>query len=348
MVLVAVLSGLTAVSAGGGIASAARALALPRAAHTTRVTFGIQPAGLHRPDGRSDFAFGVTPGASLSDHVAVVNYSARPLSLQLYATDAVNTSDGGFGLLPGGVRPTGAGAWLTLPAAAATVNVPGKRRSGRPGEVIVPFTLKVPDTASPGDHAGGIVASLRSIGRNKSGQAIVLDQRVAIRVFIRVAGTLKPELAISDVHATYHGGLDPFGRGRVTVRYQVTNTGNEDYGLAQGVGVSGLVGGGHSVAVGWIPLLLPGDSVTEAATVRGVWPQIRDRVSVTERPMAAPGEDTPSLSSQTARAAVWAMPWALVLLVVVVVAAGYLGYRTRASRAAGPGQASPSPERVSA
>jgi hypothetical protein len=341
---------LTAVfcAAFGAIAGlSAPAFASPRAASGARVTFGIQPAGRHHPDARPHFAFGATPGATLTDHVAVLNFSTKPLSLQLYATDAVNTSNGGFGLLPAASMPIGAGAWITLPKRAATVHVPAKTAKA-PGQVIVPFVLKVPDKATPGDHVGGIVASLRTVGRNPSGQDVVLEQRVGTRVFIRVSGTLAPKLTLTDLHASYQGTANPFGQGSATVSYQVNNTGNVELALDQGVSVKGLFGSSQQVAVAAVPLLLPGDSIHETAHLPGVWPQFLVRATVTAKPLAATGDADPHLTSVTASTRFWAVPSSLIALLILVIVAVRFGYVLRRRRRAA-GSISPrSPERVAA
>jgi hypothetical protein len=328
-------------------APAAPAAAKASTGSKARVTFGVEPANGHKPDSRPHFSFGVTPGASLSDHVAVLNYSAKPLSLQLYATDAVNTSNGGFGLLPATTKPVGAGAWIALPSGTATVKVPAQTAK-HPGEVIVPFVLKVPTNASPGDHVGGIVASLRTVGQNSSGDNVILEQRVATRLFIRVAGTLAPKLTLTDLHAKYHGTLNPFGRGRVTVSYQVNNTGNLEVALNQGVTVSGLFGASRQVALAGVPLLLPGDSLHETAQLAGVWPQFRVRVKVAAQPLPVAGDADPHLQAVTASTSLVAVPWSLVVLVVLILAAVVVAYRARKRRAAQPDRPNPIAERVSA
>lgn len=301
---------------------------------TSRATFSIAPATPHHADQRPNLSFGVTPGATQADHVAVLNFSVKPLSLQVYATDAVNTASGGFGLLPATATPTGAGAWITIPKRDATVRVPAKH-GHTPGYVIVPITLRVPDNASPGDHIGGVIASLRTIGRNKTGENVVLLQRVATRLFVRVAGTLKPGLSVTNVHTTYHGARNPFGPGRATVGYVIRNTGNVELGVRPGVKVSGWFGASRSAAAPAIPLLLPGGAVHESASISRVWPEIRLDTTVTATPINLRNDADPTLSPVSASGGTWAIPWTLLALIVVVVAivvGAVLRVRRRARR----------------
>lgn len=283
------------------------------------MTFGIEPASAAGPDGRPNFSFGVTPGGVLDDDAAVVNYSSQPLSLQVYATDGVETSNGGFGLLAAATKPTGVGSWITIPPGDATVHVPPES-SGAPGHVVVPLTLHVPADASPGDHVGGLVASLQTVGTNSSGQSVVLDQRVGSRVFVSVSGPARPGLTVTDVGASYRGTVDPVGKGTVDVRYVIRNTGNEDLAVSQSVAVSQVVGSTGHAEVPGIPLLLPGASVTEHATVTGLWPQflLRAKVTAVGRPPANSGAKP---VTATASAAVWAIPWPAIAVIGLVALA---------------------------
>ncbi len=102
----------------------------------TQVTFGVEPATATRPDARPNLSYGVTPGSTVRDHVAIVNFSSGPLTLAVYATDAVNTSAGGFSLLDGAQKPQDVGAWTSVDGhstrSPVTVRVPG-RHGAAPG-----------------------------------------------------------------------------------------------------------------------------------------------------------------------------------------------------------------------
>jgi hypothetical protein len=322
--------GAAGIALGGTVLPAAAAGKAHVTAPASRLTFGVEPASAHGADGRPYFSFAATAGALLEDHVAVVNYSTKPVSLQLSATDAVETAGGGFGLLPSTTRPVGVGAWITIPPADATVVVPPRSAHG-PGEVVVPIVLRLPDRVSPGDHTGGIVAAFRTTGTNSSGQRVVLVLRVGTRVFVRVAGPLTPVVAVQDLHATYTGTLNPFGEGRASVSYLVTNTGNVNLAVSgQTVSLSGLVGDGHRVQLPSIPLLLAGASVRESTPLAGVWPQLYLHASVSVQPAELPGFGTTSpLAAVGATTGTWAVPRTLLLLVVLVLAAATVALRLR-------------------
>jgi hypothetical protein len=207
------------------------------------------------------------------------------------------------------------------------VQVPAQTADA-PGQVVVPITLHIPFTATPGDHVGGVVVSLQTVGTNASGQRVVLDQRVGTRVFVRVAGTLTPRLTVTELHASYDGTFNPVGRGQVHVTYVVSNRGDTDLAINQSVTVSGLVADSRSAAGPKISLLLPGASVSEQITVPGLWPQILLHTTVHARPLAEPGTSLSGLVTASASIWVWAVPWTLIVIILVLLA-GYWWYRRR-------------------
>jgi hypothetical protein len=338
------LLGITAVLLGTAVpASSATSPKSPTSAN--RVTFGVEPASANGPDGRPQFSFSVTPGAVLFDHVAVVNYSTVTLSLQLYSTDAIETLSGGYGLLPAGAKPTGAGSWISIPLSSATVSVPPESAKG-PGVVVVPIAVHVPIKASPGDHSGGVVASLRTVGRNTSGQNVVLLQRVGTRVLVQVAGVLTAGLTLKDLHAVYQGTLYPVATGLVRVGYVVRNTGNVNLALNQDVDVAGLIWSARAHP-GRVPLLLPGASLRVTSVVHDVWPQVLVHDTVTAHPIVLDSVNgVPTVVTATASAWTWAIPWTLLVIVILIVLEILLFRRLRRRRrlASLPGQTTGNPK----
>src|SRR5450432_1944529 len=182
-------------------ASAGSAAQTPAATPPPEVTWGIGPASVAGASQRPYFSFGVTPGAQASDRVAVLNYSLTPLSLNIYAVLADNSSDtGSIGFLGQTDAPSDVVTWLTVGSSRPQlVTVPGRpNASSPPGQVILPVKLLVPLNAQPGDHVGGIVAALTaSAPKDSNGEHINLEQRVVTRVYVRVSGALQPKLQIS-------------------------------------------------------------------------------------------------------------------------------------------------------
>jgi hypothetical protein len=304
--------------------------ALPAAAAPAapdRVTFGLAPASATGPDGRPALDYAVSPGEVIYDHVAALNYSDQPLSLQLYASDAVETNLGGFGLALPTQKQTGVGSWIALPPQDANVQVPARSAQG-PGTVVVPLTLTVPSNAPPGDHAGGVLVSLSTTGRNRSGEVITLDQRTGTRVLLTVSGTLTPQLSLTNVHASYAGTFNPVGSGVVHVTYTVHNTGNVDLAVGLKSSVSGLLGASAVTRLPGVAILLPGASVTGVAQVRGVWPEIVAHASVTATARTVATGKSVALAPVTTSKTVWTVPWVLLIILLVVIA-GLVYYRRR-------------------
>ncbi|MFF0199610.1 WxL protein peptidoglycan domain-containing protein [Streptomyces sp. NPDC005017] len=295
-----------------------------------RVTFGVQPSAARKPDARPNFSYGATPGARVLDHIAVVNYGRKPLTLRVYAQDAFTTADGGFDLFAARHRPDDVGSWIRL--RENRVKIPAR------GRAIVPFTMTVPAKATPGDHVGGIVASLSAGTKDAKGNDVALDQRVGARVYLRVAGELSPRLSVENLRTEYHGDANPFGTGDATVTYTVRNTGNVRLAARQKVEVrDGLGGAAKAGKVPALPELLPGDSVTFRTTATGVLPAFRDRTTVTVDPLPVKGDIKHRVLPRVTRTeAFTAVPWAFLglLLALALLTAALLLRRIRRRRAA--------------
>ncbi len=187
--------------------SAAVSLLTPPAAYASNpsppgsgknvVTFGTQTASATKPDGRGIYSFGATPGGRIEDHVAVINYSNQTATFLLRGTDAVNTPQGGFAALPVNERSTGLGTWIALPSSDLSVKLPPR------SDIIVPFLVEVPKTATPGDHVGVITATLESLIVSKSGQRVQLLQTIGTRIFLRVSGPLHPAFTVENLRVNY-------------------------------------------------------------------------------------------------------------------------------------------------
>lgn len=297
------------------------------------ITFGIGPATKGKVDRRPNFNVLLTKGGTAKDQVALVNLSYKPLTLNLYASDAVNTPDGQLSLMPADVDPKDAAKWVSLKTPTGKGYVVVKPRS----TLVVPFTVKVPDGAYVGDHLAGIVASTVTRGQTPGDRStdVQFEQRIAVRLAVRVAGQLNPQLTIENLTASYAGPLNPFATGTATLTYTVRNTGNIRLGGAQAIAVGSLFGSAvQADDEPDIPLLLPGGSATVTVDVPGVRPLGLMTATVHVSPLAAAGDANPEATVATATAQFWAMPW--ILLAILLLLALVILLLVRRRRGSGP------------
>jgi hypothetical protein len=314
-ILLGLVSGTPATAAPGDTSGAGRA------------TFGVRPTGKNGPDDRPTFAYAATPGGVFQDQVEISNAGTRPLTLKVYASDAFTPRTGGFDLLAAGATSADAGTWVSL--SRPSVTVPARSR------VIVPFTLKVPAGATPGDHSAGIVATLTSIGNDAKGNKVAIDQRVGARIYLRISGALEPRLTVEGLTATYHPKSNPFSAGTTTLTYRVRNTGNVRLGAHQKVTVSTLWGADRTAdGVADVPEILPGDAVDMTAEVRGAFPAVWLTGSVTADPLAQAGDEKLPLYTVNRDHGFWAVSWTLLAIVggLLLIAGTWLGTRYRRRR----------------
>jgi hypothetical protein len=318
------------VSVGVAVLTAGSAVAAT--ADNGQRSFGVQPAGAKKPDPRPNFSYqNVKPGQRLTDHVAFVNISDKPVTLTVYPADGYNTSAGAFDLLKQHARSTDVGRWVAMRRTTATVPA----RSA----LITPIVITIPRNAEPGDHAGGIVASLKTLAKDSKGDTVTVDQRVGTRMYIRVAGKLTPKIDLARKSATYLPPGNPFGRGDADVTYTIRNTGNVRLIGTQVIRVSDVFGSSkQALKVPEMPELLPGESFTFTTRVHKVLPALLLTAHVTIDPRSVAGNVDPALEQANASTRFWAFYWPVLLLLLLVI--GEFGrrwwMRRRRARIAGP------------
>jgi hypothetical protein len=286
----------------------------------SNATFGAGPANTKRVDGRPYFTYDSSPGGSIEDHIAVINYADHKQTLNVYAVDAVVGTNGTYSFAPRSARARQVGAWIAVgsPTGIGEVTI-GPRTT-----VILPVFVHVPFNASPGDHVGAVIVSLTALvkgkGKGKAGEHVKFEQRIATRVVIRVSGPLHPALTIENLQATYSGSLNPLAAGTVTVSYTVANTGNALLGAQQQVIVQGLFGSTATATTApTVPLLLPGESDRISVRVTAVLPEISLTAKASLVPEGLQGDVDPGLHNTTASVTVLAVPWVLIAIVLVLV-----------------------------
>ncbi|WP_193318656.1 COG1470 family protein [Nonomuraea phyllanthi] len=283
------------------------AFAAPSHADTT---WSVVPANADGPDGRSVIDLEIAGGQQVVEHVAVINRSTEPVDFAIDANDGYLTSKGYFDMKPSNAEPVDGGAWIAVPehvtiAAGATS--------------VVPVTVSIPPNATPGDHPAGVTASLETV----SGQVRV-QNRVGVRLNIRVTGDYVAKVAVTDVRAEYTASWNPFAAGSVAVTYTVTNAGNVRLVTENQVLTSTFAGESSwsDPSAARARELMPGGSRTFVARVPGAWPLGPIGATVTAIPSPA-GQAIPGVTAQRMAigTTVWALPWPQLALIVLLVLA---------------------------
>ncbi|MFI7585511.1 WxL protein peptidoglycan domain-containing protein [Spongisporangium articulatum] len=326
-----VVIALVAATALAAPAAALAAAPASAASDDGRRSFGVQPAGPQKPDTRPNFTYrDVKPGARFYDHVSFVNISDRPVTLSVYAADAFNTATGAFDLKKPDQKSDDVGAWVSL--IRNKVTVPAR------SSWVTPITVTIPKNAEPGDHAGGIVASLKTQTKDARGNSVTVDSRVATRFYIRVAGDLRPHLTLEKPHGSYLQKFFGFGVGGGRVTYTVRNDGNVRLIGDQSVRVSTLLGTSRQARnLPAVPEILPGGSYSYTATAKTVLPTFLVNSHVTIDPRSVTGNVDPATAQVNAGSWFGAVYWPLVAILIGLAVWVALRLRRRARRNPTPG-----------
>lgn len=324
--------------ANGGHAHAAPAAATTGSSESpvdpeASVTWTVAPADDVGADARISLRHSIDPGATVTDHVAVTNFSPRSVVFDVYASDGMVTEDGAFDLVPPEESSsTGSGAWIQIePTEGATPRDGGGVRIEIPSETtrVLPISISVPPSATPGDHPAGIVAELAS----DPDAQVQMVSRVGVRAHLRVTGDLAPALAPAVEDVRWTPSWNPFAAGTLTVTYSVVNAGNVRLGSAEALSNSGLWGIGRSTEDLTHDEILPGQSVTETAEL-ATWPTFRSSGTLTAAPSVVGTDEIPvELQSAQADYSAWTLPLPQLGLLAVVIGALLLLRRGRRRRA---------------
>lgn len=186
------------------------------------------------------------PGDLVRDAVLVENLGSVPLRLELYPSDAVTADSGQFALEPGEAPDEDVAAWVHLRRDFLSL-APGER-------TLVPFTVRVPDQATPGDHVGGIVA--RNLSSVSDGPVRTL-LAIGARLYFRVPGPIVEDLRVSKPRTEVENG-------RVRFLLDLENRGNTLIDVDAAYRLEALLGGDANREVGNVATLVPGARATIA------------------------------------------------------------------------------------
>lgn len=206
---------LTAIAAAIAVATVCpAALAAGRAGSPLRYA-------LHAVGFRSYFIFDTRPGRTVSGTLRVVELTQGARTVLLSPADVSTASAGG--LQYGNSTPHQEGRWLTM--TRRTV-----RLAGKDGEDI-PFTVRVPRNASPGDHFVAIVA----VDRRALAQRFPAHGQIRLRLIPRLAMTVQLRLPGPSTRALALGSIGiavaPSG---ASLAFKLSNPSNQLIGSSSG------------------------------------------------------------------------------------------------------------------
>lgn len=232
---------------------------------------------------RQFFFYEVRDGQSLKDAITITNSSEDELVLDVFPGDAFNVKEGaGFAINEKGKPNRDVGSWIKMDRDKVRVPANGKASVG--------FVMRVPDGVTPGDHAGGIVTLEPDPDPSPlgGGSQVQIQRALGVRLYVRVAGPLTPNLTIESMDLQVKSARLPFigQQGGAVVTYTVRNSGNVRITADRRITLKGLVGRTlHDTGVGPAPEILPGSVVTLAETFEGmpVLDRVTARVELTEQ-----------------------------------------------------------------
>lgn len=264
---------------------------------------------------RPKFSYTVKPGEQLTDGIDIANKGRAKITLKIYAADGFTTDSGGYDILTPDKPSKGVGAWVK--PAVTSVTIPAGQ------QVQIPFTMTIPENATPGDHLGGIVTVLDQ--QDPSGSNTVVHRRVGLRIDTRVSGDVRSQLEIENLKLHYSGS-NPFGTGHATLSYTVHNVGNTALGGLQKAKLAGGLGlSSRTVNLARLPELLPGESWNAKVSVDDVHAMLWVSARVTVTPVVTDAANSNStLAPITASSRTAVSAWSFVFLVGFVVALGVL------------------------
>lgn len=146
----------------------------------------VAPGG--QPTGSPYFDVTRNAGSRYVGRLAIRNTSRKAVAVHLGAVDGTTSVTSGTVFPARSVHPHAAGAWISLPTDALTIPAHAK--------VTVRFGVRVPTTAQPGDHVGGVIVEPVRAAHIDGAASVTRIVRLAIAVRVRVRGTAHAELGV--------------------------------------------------------------------------------------------------------------------------------------------------------
>lgn len=313
-----VLGALLALSIGGGVVATSAPIAL--AGNSTSIS--IQPVTEGAGIRRAAFVFAMAAGTVQTDSVVVTNNGDDTANIRVYAANAFSTASGKIGVKAYTDELTTPATWLryTSQLGDGILQIPPHTAKS------IPFAVRVPSDAGPGDYAIGLGAMpvVDSPTQVPGQDTITIVTAVATLALIRVDGPLLPSLAITDMKVSAKPPMIPgTAGGESTVDFNLVNSGNQRVKATVNIAQINALGRvSYRYPAFTIEGLLPGAIVP----IKKGWPDapvLRGRIRV---------EVTTDSDAQVTRSmGFWSVPWGFIAMVVlaIVVLVMLLRFRRR-------------------
>ena len=272
--------------------------------------FLVYPANpdLKNPLTKSWFIYNLNPGETKQDALIIKNKSDEEKIFKIYPVDATTNNIGGFALEKESDTRDAIGGWVELETDRAIVS-PGKSKK-------INFTISIPEDASVGEHAGGIIIQkeLSEEQKNLKG-GFIINTRLGVRIYQTVPGEIIQYVYFSNVNFQYNAELEKY-----ELEVNVRNNGNVTMNPLIRVDIHDLMFKKQSQTIS-NNLLIPRESETRTKFEIKKPRAGKFSINISLDYETDEGEKTKNYGEALY---FWAIPWDEISLIVVIILANII------------------------
>lgn len=134
----------------------------------------------------------VPPGGTVTETVTLATSAQEPQQVRVSLTDWVMDYEGRLGYFPASTLPTSAASWIE-PETSDVLLEPVSTREFR-------ITVTAPATGAEGTHQAMVFFQVVPPGGDADGVGVTVTTRIALAVYVTVAGTERPAADLVDFY----------------------------------------------------------------------------------------------------------------------------------------------------